>query len=234
MKISVVFPAFNEEKYIRKTLESIQQLETKDWQIEVIVVNNGSTDKTVEIAKSFGVKVIHTSRKGIGFARQQGLLVAKGEIVVFTNADTLVPKDWLIKHVAALTQPGVVLSFGGYRYFDGSFPVYHCFNYIQPIIVYIAYKLLGIPAASGENMAFWRNKALAIGGFDENILVMEDSDLAVRMSRIGKVVYLPSVLIYSSGRRSQEGWAYFLRIIKYLINYFFLRSRKLERFPDFR
>ena len=234
MRISIIIPAYNEERYIGRTLDSIKQLDTNGWQVEIIVVNGSSTDKTVEIAQSYGVEVINEPHKGIGFARQQGLKHAKGEIVVFTDADTLVPKDLLIKHVAALTQPGVILSFGGYRYYDGSFPVYQCFNYVQPIIVFLAYKLFGIPAVSGQNMAFWKNRALAIGGFDENILVMEDTDLAIRLKKVGKVVYLPNVLIYSSGRRSQEGWAYFSRIMRYLIDYFLLRNRKLERFPDFR
>lgn len=234
MKISIVIPAYNEEKYIGRTLESVKNLETNDWEVEVIVVNGGSTDKTAEVIKSFGVRVLNEPHKGIGFARQQGLLAAKGEIVAFTDADTIVPPDWLIKHVAALNLPEVILSFGGYRYSDGSFPIYHYFNYIQPMIVFLVFKLFGLPAASGQNIAFWREKALEIGGFNEYIQVMEDTDLAIRMAKIGKVVYLPNVLIYSSGRRSQEGWKYFLRIEKYLINYFLFGKRSLERFPDFR
>lgn len=234
MKISVVIPAHNEEKYIGRTLNSIKELDKKDWDVEVIVINGGSTDKTAEIAKKYGVKVINEPHKGIGFTRQEGLLHAKGEIVVFTDADTVVPKDWLVKHYTALTAPSVVCTYGGYRYSDGNFPLYHLFNYIQPVLVYFAYKLFNLPIASGQNIACWKKKALEIGGFDENIPVMEDTDFSLRMKKVGKVLYLPDLLIYSSGRRSREGWRFYLRMIRSYFWYFFFGKRNLERFPDFR
>lgn len=117
MRISVIIPAYNEEKYIGKTLQSIKDADKNGYEVEIIVVNGGSTDKTEEVAKSYGARVLNEPHRGIGFARQQGLLVAEGDIVAFTDADTIVPKDWLIKLVEALQRPGwymrMVLS--GYR-----------------------------------------------------------------------------------------------------------------------
>lgn len=233
MKISIVIPAYNEEKYIGKTLSSIKELEVNNWEIEILVVDGGSTDKTREIAKSYGAKVIKEPHRGIGFARQEGLLHAKGDIVAFTDADTIVPKDWLVRHIKALSQPGVVFTYGTFRVYDGGFPYYHHINYLQPHILWLFHHLFGQPIAAGQNHAFWREKALSIGGFDEDIAVMEDIDLAVRMKKIGKVIFLPDLIVYSSGRRSHEGLAFYWRMIGTLIEYAF-GNRKLKGFPDFR
>ncbi len=234
MLISIVIPAYNEEKYIDKTLQSVNKLEKKKgWQVELLVVNGGSTDKTAEIARNYGARVINEPHRGIGFARQQGLLQAKGEIVAYTDADTIVPKDWLLKHVEALSQPGVVFSYGTFRVYDGRFPYYQHINYIQPHILWWFHHLFGLPIAAGQNLAFWRKKALLVGGFDANIKVMEDVDLAVRMKKIGRLAFLPNLIVYSSGRRSREGLGFYHRMISTLIQYAF-GNRKLRGFPDYR
>lgn len=234
MKISVVIPAYNEEKYIGKTLSSIKELKTENLDIEVLVVDGGSTDKTEEIAKSYGARVIKEPHKGIGFARQQGLLHAKGEIVAFTDADTAVPKDWLIRHVEALLKPGVVFSYGAFRVTDGTFPYFHFINYIQPHILWWFHHFFKKPIAAGQNLAFWRKKGLSVGGFDISLPVMEDIDFAIRMMKIGKVIFLHDLIVLSSGRRSREGWGFFLRMIFVLIKYFFLGRESLGGFPHFR
>lgn len=235
MTISIIIPAYNEEKFIGKTLKSITQLEKeRDWEIELIVVNGSSTDKTADIALSYGAKVINEPRRGIGFARQQGLLHARGEIVAFTDADTLVRPDWLTRHVKLLKQPNVVLSFGSYRVTDGYFPYYHYTNYIQHYFIALLYYLLKIPFAPGQNSAFWRKKALSIGGYDEKIKMMEDVDLAVRMKKIGRVIYKFDLIVYSSGRRSGESWGMFWRAGLATFQYFILRQKNLGSFPHFR
>lgn len=235
MKISVVIPAYNEERYIGNTLESIKKLELKnDWDLEVLVINGGSTDKTKKVAESYGTIVIDESHKGIGFARQEGIKHAKGEVVAFTDADTLVPKDWLTRHVEALSHPGTVFSYGTFRVTDGSFPYYHFINYIQPHWLWWLHHIFGKPIAAGQNLAFWREKALKVGGFDDKILLFEDVDFAIRMKKVGKVVFIPDLIVISSGRRSKEGWGFFLRMAVASFKYFFLGRRSLGGFPDFR
>lgn len=234
MLVSIVIPAYNEEKYISKTLESIKKLEKGDFGVEVLIVNAESTDKTPEVAKSYGAQVLNVEHRGIGYARQKGIEFAKGEIIAFTDADTIVPKDWLIRHVNMLKQKNVVCSWGGFKFTDGVFPNLQFANYIQPIFIYLFDKIFGKPIASGQNMAFWKDKALSVGGFDENILVMEDTDLAMRMTKIGKVIYQPNLVIYTSGRRSNEGWRYFIRAGSSFFEFFILGRRKLKGFPDIR
>lgn len=86
MLISIVIPAYNEEKYIGKTLESIKKLNIPvGWELEIVVIDGSSTDDTAKAAKSFGAKVYTEPHKSIGFARQEGLKHASGEIVAFTE-----------------------------------------------------------------------------------------------------------------------------------------------------
>jgi len=233
MKVSIVIPAYNEEKYIGKTLNSINNLDKDGYDVETIVINGGSTDQTEKIAKSHGAKVINEPHKGIGFARQEGLKHATGDIVAFTDADTIVSKDWLVRHLEVLKKPGVVLTYGTFRVTDGSFPYYQHINYLQPHILWLFHHLFRQPIAAGQNMVFWREKALSIGGFDEKIPVMEDIDLAVRMKKIGKVIFIPNLIVYSSGRRCHEGLGFYTRMTETLILYT-LGKRKLKGFPDYR
>lgn len=93
MKVSVVIPAYNEEKYIGKCLQSIlNQTEKPD---EIIVVDNNCTDRTVEIAQKLGARIVKEKTKGITAARNAGFEAAKYEIIARTDADTIVPDDWI-------------------------------------------------------------------------------------------------------------------------------------------
>lgn len=235
MKISIVIPTYNEEKYIGKTLKSINELSVEsDWVLEKLVIDANSSDKTVEVAKLHGAKVISVEHRGIGYARQQGFLAAKGEVVAFTDADTIVPPDWLKRHIEILQKENVSLSCGPFKVIDGEFPYYQYVNYIQFFGWWVLSSLLRLPFAAGQNMAFWRVKAEAIGGFNEKLLITEDTDFSMRMKRVGKVIFSKENIVYSSGRRSKEGWRFFTRMLKTIFEYFILRRRNMGIFPDFR
>lgn len=233
MLISVIIPAYNEEKYIGKTLQSIRELELGDNQLEILVIDADSKDKTEQVARSFGAKVVNVVHKGIGFARQQGVLSAKGDIIVFTDADTLVPEDWLVKYIKVLSKPGVVAAYGSYRVTDGNFPYFQITNFAQPVAVWVASKMK-MYLAGGQNIAAWREKAMGIGGFDEKLELLEDADFIKRMGRVGKIAYLSDNIVFSAGRRSKEGLKYFWRAGVADFEFFFLGRRKFQKFPDYR
>src|SRR5579871_2615827 len=93
MKVSVVIPAHNEEKTIGKTLESLcHQTISPD---EIIVVDNACTDKTAQIAHSFGVRVVREEVQGITTARNRGFNEAKYDIIARTDADSVVSPTWV-------------------------------------------------------------------------------------------------------------------------------------------
>lgn len=95
MKLSVVIPSYNEEKRLPKTLDSVNgYLDKQDYESEVIVVSDGSTDRTVEVAREKGVKVINNKENhGKGYVTRQGMLEAKGEIRLFMDADNATTID---------------------------------------------------------------------------------------------------------------------------------------------
>ncbi|MBI3955353.1 glycosyltransferase family 2 protein, partial [Candidatus Gottesmanbacteria bacterium] len=91
--ISVVIPVYNEEKYIARCLQSVCNQNFKNY--EVIVVDNNCTDKTAKIAAGFKVKIIREKIQGMTPARERGFREAKSEIIARTDADTIIPNNWL-------------------------------------------------------------------------------------------------------------------------------------------
>lgn len=109
VKFSVIIPAYNEEKYIRETLHSVKQQSCQDF--EVIVVGNGCTDKTEEIAKKrSNVRVLSLPKANVSVARNAGALNAKGEVLVFLDADTRLEKDSLKKIKEEFTEKYSILA----------------------------------------------------------------------------------------------------------------------------
>jgi glycosyltransferase involved in cell wall biosynthesis len=115
MKISVVIPAYNEEKYIGKCLQSVLDQEEKPD--EIIVVDNNCTDKTVEIAQKFGARIVKERKQGMIFARNAGFNAAQYEIIARTDADATLPKDWVSKIKKAFKDPELGALSG---------PTYYC------------------------------------------------------------------------------------------------------------
>lgn len=90
IKVSIIMPAYNSENFIRKSLLSIPNRED----IEIIVINDGSTDRTAEIAKEFNVKLIDRKENmGIGYSRKEGLSYAQGEYIMFFDSDDTIVED---------------------------------------------------------------------------------------------------------------------------------------------
>lgn len=231
MTISVIIPAYNEEKYLPKTLESLKKLDRKPD--EVIVIDGGSTDATARIAKEHGAIVLTVEHRGIGYARNKGLLKASCDLVAFTDADTIVPKDWLVKIEETLSRPGVVGMFGTFRVPDGWWVYRGYINYIQPWLNQF-YYLLHLPMAPGQNMAFNRNAGLAAGGFPEDFKIAEDIEMMTRLWKKGKVVLRSDLIVISSGRRGNEGIHMMSRVFKAFFYYIVFRKANIIGFPDMR
>ncbi len=95
--VSIIIPALNEEKYLPGCLRSIENLDFPKDQIEVIVIDNGSTDKTKEVAVNHGAEFLQDSTLNVSGLRNLGAMHAKNDILAFVDADCLVATDWLIK-----------------------------------------------------------------------------------------------------------------------------------------
>src|SRR5258708_7943413 len=119
MDISVIIPAYNEEKYLATVLSSIKKNAPANLK-EIIVVNNASTDNTEEVAKSFeGVKVVFEKEKGLTRARQAGMEASSGDLIASVDADSIVPDHWFeTLNREFNSDPNLVLLSGPYLYYD--------------------------------------------------------------------------------------------------------------------
>ena len=104
MKVSVILPTINEEEGIGPTIDAINKeaFERNDWELEIIIVDGNSKDKTQEIARKKGAKVLVESRKGYGRAYKTGMPQATGDIIVTGDADATYPFDHIHKYIKRL------------------------------------------------------------------------------------------------------------------------------------
>ncbi len=207
MRVSFVIPAHNEEKYIGECIESI--LETrKGWEqeTEIIIVDNASTDRTREIAEKYpGVRVIYEPNKGLTKARQRGLREATGNLVAYIDADSRVPSAWLRFALAEFSRrPRMVCLSGPFRYHDLPWFDKLLAEAGWYLFAPITYRLVGYMVL-GANFIAKKEALIDIGGFDTTIdFYGEDTNIARRLSKIGKVVFKMNFFIYGSGRRLQD------------------------------
>lgn len=223
MTLSIVIPAYNEEKYLADCLKSCVQFAPKNLR-EVIVVDNASTDGTAELAKQYAplVRVVSQPKKGLTHARQAGFEAAKGDIMISIDADTrIASKDWFDAIQKKLSEPGVVCVSGPYVLYDApkwKRPLVAAYWGLSGLFTNLFTGYLVV----GGNWAASRAAIQKIGGFDTSIeFYGEDTDIGRRMKKIGKVVYSSKCWIYSSARRvNAEGLI--MPSIVYILNYFWI------------
>lgn len=222
--ISFIIPAFNEEKYIAKTIEAILK-QPPELVKEIIVADNNSADRTAEIAKKYPkVKVVLEKNKGTNWARQTGLKAATGEIIAFIDADNLVIAGWSEKVIKALSNPKISAVSGIYHFSDQNLFFDIIAHYVFPLAVYPLYVLfhyiLGIGSVVlGGNLAAKRDRLLAAGGLNTALTFFgDDTDIGKRLRKTGYVKFLPSLVVLSSARRYRKQG--FLKTqFKYFINF---------------
>lgn len=207
--VTVVIPCFNEEQYISDCVSSVKKQQVQ-FPFEVIVVDNASTDKTSEVAKKEGAEVIFEEKKGLAFARQAGLDHARGDVLVYLDADTRIVEGWLEKVVSFLDSHTdvVALSCNSYLY-DGKWGDTIGNQIFQSIIVPISIFFLRIFGKPDFLLGFamvMRTDALRnSGGTNKKFIFYgEDVMLAKQLSTQGKVRFLPNVFVRTSARRYQK------------------------------
>lgn len=226
MKLSFVIPAYNEEACIGKCLASIlREVQGSEHDVEIIVVNNASKDRTREVARSYpSVKVVDEPQKGIVRARQAGYRVAEGDLIANIDADNILPEGWLDKVFREFAgNDNLVALSGPLVYYDLSWPLrlqvrlFYCIGYATYMLNHFILKKGGM--VQGGNFVLRKSALDAIGGFDTNIeFYGEDTDIARRMQQAGRIKFTFSLPMYSSGRRiAKEG--VFVTGFRYALNY---------------
>src|SRR3989344_4403803 len=197
MKASVIIPAYNEEKTIGKTLESLREQKFRDF--EIIVVDDGSKDGTAEIAKKNGAKVIKQKNAGPAAARNNGAESAKGEIIIFIDADCVADERWLEHMLKPFSDKDVAGVQGAYKSDQKSLVA----RFTQ-LDIEDRYNRLDRKADSldwiGSYSAAYRKKIfIELGGFDKDFPTGpgEDPEFSFKVSRKGyKLVFKRNAIVY--------------------------------------
>jgi rSAM/selenodomain-associated transferase 2 len=192
-RISIIIPTLNETENIKEAIVTTQ-LNTN---IEVIIVDGGSKDDTIEIAKSLNVKVILSS-PGRAVQMNAGAMAATGDILLFLHADTRLPIRFDEMICTALQQPGIVA---------GAFKLR-----IDAPLLSLRWVELGVNLRShfyqmpyGDQAIFLTKVVFQqIGGFPE-LPIMEDFELMRRLKRIGQIVIISTPVLTSARRWLQKG-----------------------------
>lgn len=205
LRISVVIPAYNEEAYITPTLKALaKQTGMAPSDYELIVVDNNCTDGTAKIARLFGARVVQERQPGVGWARAAGFAAAKAPLIATTDADTVVPKNWLKEIVAAFEDQKVV-AVGGPGTYDIEHEVVNAVvNRSLPYLHELDRLVAGTHHLVGFNMAVRASAFRAVGGWKETLSVGEDLDLSQRIASAGTVKLLPKLRVTTSYRRFQR------------------------------
>ena len=222
--ISVVIPAYNEEKLIGKCVDSLKKQDYPKENFEIIVVDHRSTDKTSEIAKQHGANVLRFTedKATIGSTRQFGSESAKGQIIAYVDADSVPAMDWLLR-INKHMQNEKIVCVGGIAILDtqkrSALFMISFYDYFLRVN-----QFFGKTLPWGFNMAVRKDALLAIGGFDKGLKTSEDWDLALRLAnKFGResVVYYQDVRVTTSARRYEHASAllpYFVNGTKNYIN----------------
>lgn len=201
--ISIVVPSYNEEKYLPNCLRTIANQKIPKNEYEVIVVDNNSTDKTSQIAKKFGAKIIKEKKQGYVFALQKGMSEAKGSIIAVVDADTKVDSNWLAVIEKAFKDPDIVAITGRVKLDIKSKFINISTGALYTIFLHIS-SFIDKPNLTGFNFAVRKDAFLKVGGINTLFEMSPDVDLGIRLNKIGKVKVVNGLSVLTSARRWEE------------------------------
>jgi glycosyltransferase involved in cell wall biosynthesis len=176
--VSIVIPVFNEERYLHSCLTSIMSLSYPKGRHEVLLVDNGSTDRTIEIAQEFSAVSIHVKETAkVGAVRNYGVQKAIGSVIVFLDSDCVVSQDWLTDGIRKLTaNPGSVI---GGQYLLREDP-----SWLEKYWILTSQgRTVTQTSLLGGCIFIPKEIFQKVGGFDEHLNAGEDSDLTLRLKK---------------------------------------------------
>jgi glycosyltransferase involved in cell wall biosynthesis len=229
MHISFVIPAYNEEKHLLQCIAAVErELARTPCDAEIIVVNNASTDRTGEIARAnTSIIVVDEPNKGLVRARHAGHQASTGEIIAHIDADTMLTNGWLQTVLDEFERDENLAALSGpYIYYDLSLfqravaRVFYFIGYVSHIINHYIFRSGAM--LQGGNFIVRRTHFDQAGGFDTTIeFYGEETDVARRISHVGKVKWTFKLPMYTSGRRlAKEG--VIITGLRYAGNYFYV------------
>ncbi|MFH1426777.1 MAG: glycosyltransferase [Candidatus Kerfeldbacteria bacterium] len=237
MQISVVIPSYNEEKYIERTLQSLARQTYRDFEVVLAITGDDNTKAVAQQLldrEGLAYQFIFPGEKGVTRARQEGSDAATHEIIASTDADAIVPPDWLEQiNDFFIARPDAAAVYGPVYFFDGGWAARVSSRIVYPAFLRVS-RLFGNDNAAGNNLAFRSEAFRRSGGYDRSLHSCEDIDLVCKMKEQGSVAYCPDIFVEVSARRLQSGS---LKLLCYTIkNYvrFFILHKPPLSFDDIR
>ena len=212
--ISVIIPVCNEEHYIARTLQCFKNQQT-DIPFEVIVCDNNCSDHTIDIARTYADRIVYEKKQGIACARNTGARHAQGDYLVFADADTLYPADFIQKTYAVFTQQSYVAFCGGKYCYDPDDP--HLRVSLRLKAAHLCYAVwCSAPATyllektntlivPGFCLCTPRSVFEHVGGFDERTKAHDDVHYSWKIRPLGTKKYIGDLRVRSSIRRAEQG-----------------------------
>lgn len=215
LRVSVVIPVYNEERYLAACLDSLMAQSVKAD--EIIIVDNNSTDASVAIAKKYPVTIVHEKKQGMTPARNRGFNSARYEIIARTDADTILPPTWIKRIKKAFLDDELVAISGPASFYDLPTIVKRSpqskITLLKVIKSYnrIVKQLLKHDCLYGPNCALrrqaWNQIKTSVCLNDKQ--VHEDLDLAIHLAPLGKIKFIGNLTVNTSVRRWKKPDAYF-------------------------
>lgn len=226
---SIVIPAYNEEKMLPACLSALKN-QAGNFNYEIIVVDNDSTDQTARLAREQGVKVISEPVRGVGLARKTGTEAAQGEYVLHLDADTRLPEDYLVNVLSRFeNDPKLVCLGGQFCFYDApwwkNFLRVFVLHSLRLFAVTIFRSKLG---PMGNNMIFKKEAYDKTTGFDPELRFCEDADLVRKLSRFGQVKLDFGLKSQASARRYKLNFDFLFQLLNLTWFCFFGRPLKNE------
>jgi glycosyltransferase involved in cell wall biosynthesis len=195
---SIVIPAFNEEAYIRDCLQSLDRIDFPKEQIEIIVVDNGSVDRTIEFASQFNVEILSILNVKVGDVRNYGASHASGKFLVFLDSDCVVDSDWLNVAFDRLSQDNNLVLGGQYLMRDNP-------SWLEKYWVLNNSKdQVYLTTLVGGCIFICKTVFDEVKGFNGRLHSGEDSDLTERLRSLGyRVEIFPKLSVVHLGYPSK-------------------------------
>ncbi len=220
MEFSIIIPTYKEEDYLERCLWSILAQDYSRSEYEIIVSDAHSPDRTAEIARKLADELVLSDRRGIALGRNAGARIARGEILVFIDADAQLASSFLGRCHQVFSDPGVVGMSGVAQPYDGGVPQRLIYSGTYSLVR--LFNKVGLSLFPGVCVAYRKAAFIRAGGFREDFGVTEDLDLSRRISRFGECVVDVRARAFVSTRRLRKYWLSIVLFhlysdIKYLI-----------------
>ncbi|MBI5492867.1 MAG: glycosyltransferase [Deltaproteobacteria bacterium] len=195
--VSVVVPAYRAEKTIERCLTALLGQDYPKGAYEIIVVDDGSPDRTGDIVKKFPVRYLRQSNSGPASARNRGVGEAAGGIILFTDSDCVPETNWMSEMLKPFSDPRVAAVKGAYR--TGQRGIVARFSQVEFEERFeMLKKAASIDMVDTYSAGFRKDVFLRMGGFDTSFPAAnnEDTELSYRMSKAGlKMVFTPGAIV---------------------------------------